>query len=106
MVRVNSLAPGLRMLDRSSTMSDSESDSESPARTAEYIEIDRPIEIVEDLTGEDDLLSESRSSSAALNFSDSAPSVKPRSYQIEMLEESLKHNIIVAADTGSGKTHM
>lgn len=65
-------------------------------------------EIVEDLTGEnaeDDLLSD-QSSLASLNLSDGMPSIKPRDYQTEMLEESLKHNIIVAADTGSGKTHM
>ena len=30
--------------------------------------------------------------------------ITPRSYQLEMLEESLKRNIIVAMDTGSGKT--
>lgn len=29
-----------------------------------------------------------------------------RSYQAEMVEESLNNNIIVAMDTGSGKTHM
>lgn len=29
-----------------------------------------------------------------------------RSYQAEMVEESLKSNIIVAMDTGSGKTQM
>ena len=29
---------------------------------------------------------------------------KPRAYQLEMLEQSLKQNIIVAMDTGSGKT--
>jgi len=29
-----------------------------------------------------------------------------RSYQAEMVEESLTENIIVAMDTGSGKTHM
>jgi type I site-specific restriction endonuclease len=29
-----------------------------------------------------------------------------RSYQAEMVEESLRNNIIVAMDTGSGKTHM
>lgn len=32
--------------------------------------------------------------------------LKPRNYQLEMLGESLKRNIIVAMDTGSGKTHM
>lgn len=30
--------------------------------------------------------------------------VRLRSYQQEMLEESLKRNVIVAMDTGSGKT--
>lgn len=29
-----------------------------------------------------------------------------RGYQQEMLEESLKKNIIIALDTGSGKTHI
>jgi superfamily II DNA or RNA helicase len=29
-----------------------------------------------------------------------------RSYQAEMVDESLSDNIIVAMDTGSGKTHM
>lgn len=29
-----------------------------------------------------------------------------RPYQLEMLEESMKRNIIVAAETGSGKTFM
>lgn len=29
-----------------------------------------------------------------------------RGYQQEMLEESIKHNIIIAMDTGSGKTHI
>nr|WKU84469.1 dicer-like 2 [Erysiphe quercicola]WKW83696.1 dicer-like protein 2 [Erysiphe quercicola] len=32
--------------------------------------------------------------------------VKPRSYQLEMFEESRKRNIIIAMDTGSGKTHI
>lgn len=32
--------------------------------------------------------------------------LQPRSYQMEMVEESLKQNIIVAMDTGSGKTHI
>ncbi|KAF7895452.1 uncharacterized protein EAF01_009414 [Botrytis porri] len=32
--------------------------------------------------------------------------VTPRTYQLEMLEESLKRNVIVAMDTGSGKTHV
>lgn len=29
-----------------------------------------------------------------------------RSYQAEMVEESLNQNVIVVMDTGSGKTHM
>lgn len=29
-----------------------------------------------------------------------------RSYQVELLEESLKRNIIIALDTGAGKTHI
>ena len=29
-----------------------------------------------------------------------------RGYQQEMLEESLRRNIIIAMDTGSGKTHI
>jgi superfamily II DNA or RNA helicase len=29
-----------------------------------------------------------------------------RSYQAEMVEESLRGNVIVVMDTGSGKTHM
>lgn len=33
-------------------------------------------------------------------------SFKLRSYQTEMLDRSLKGNIIVAMDTGSGKTHI
>jgi ERCC4-related helicase len=30
----------------------------------------------------------------------------PREYQLEMLNESIKRNIIIALDTGSGKTHI
>jgi len=33
-------------------------------------------------------------------------SFRLRSYQAEMVEESLKANVIVVMDTGSGKTHM
>ncbi|KAI9655247.1 MAG: hypothetical protein M1831_004957 [Alyxoria varia] len=32
--------------------------------------------------------------------------LQPRAYQLEMLEESMKRNIIVVMDTGSGKTHV
>lgn len=32
--------------------------------------------------------------------------IRARAYQLEMLSESLKKNVIVAMDTGSGKTHV
>jgi ERCC4-related helicase len=64
-------------------------------------------EIVEDHTGEDNLPSdEDGASPPSLNLQDGTPNIKPRAYQLEMLEESLKRNIIIAADTGSGKTHI
>ena len=89
-------------------MSDSDSDRAS-VHFPDDVEIDESKkEIVDDLTGEngqDGWLSD-QSSLASLDSSDGIPSIKPRAYQTEMLEESLKHNIIVAADTGSGKTHM
>jgi superfamily II DNA or RNA helicase len=34
------------------------------------------------------------------------PTIEPRKYQLEMLEESLRRNIIIALDTGAGKTHI
>ena len=34
------------------------------------------------------------------------PVFHTRSYQQELLEESLRSNIIIALDTGSGKTHI
>ncbi|GAB7360413.1 hypothetical protein MBLNU230_g8369t1 [Neophaeotheca triangularis] len=43
---------------------------------------------------------------ASLGGNEPDNSSKLRSYQQEMLEESLKHNVIVAMDTGSGKTHV
>ena len=36
---------------------------------------------------------------------DGIPAIKPRPYQLEMVQESLSKNIIIAMDTGSGKTH-
>jgi len=44
---------------------------------------------------EDDCLSD-QSSLAALTLDDASPVIKPKAYQLEMLEESLKRNIIVA----------
>lgn len=37
---------------------------------------------------------------------DAEGSVTTRGYQQEMLEESKRNNIIIALDTGSGKTHI
>jgi hypothetical protein len=34
------------------------------------------------------------------------PILKTRGYQQEMLDESLRRNIVIALDTGSGKTHI
>ena len=34
------------------------------------------------------------------------PIREPRKYQLEMLEQSLRRNIIIALDTGAGKTHI
>jgi len=41
---------------------------------------------------------------AAFDPSGAAPT--SRSYQLELLEESLRRNIIIALDTGAGKTHI
>lgn len=51
--------------------------------------------IVEDHTDEDRLLSDT-SSLSSLVPRDGHPEIKPRPYQLEMFEESLKRNIIVA----------
>ena len=34
------------------------------------------------------------------------PALATRGYQQEMLDESLRRNIIIALDTGAGKTHI
>ena len=39
-------------------------------------------------------------------IADGRGTFNPRAYQLEMLEESMLRNIIVAMDTGSGKTLM
>lgn len=46
------------------------------------------------------------SSAQALAAAFDAEPLALRAYQAEMVEESLKSNIIVVMDTGSGKTHM
>jgi hypothetical protein len=80
-------------------------------------------EFVEDMTGEIDERLSDNSSLPSLALQDDTPVVKPRPYQLEMVEESKKRNIIVAVspaqnsdpaawlilkkmDTGSGKTHI
>jgi len=62
--------------------------------------------VVEDLTNNelDEFLSD-ESSLASLTLDDGTPSIKPRPYQLEMVQESLSKSIIIAMDTGSGKTH-
>ena len=40
------------------------------------------------------------------NLQPLAATYNTRGYQQEMLEESLRRNIIIALDTGSGKTHI
>ena len=37
---------------------------------------------------------------------DTQPTIVTRGYQQELLQESLRKNIIIALDTGSGKTHI
>jgi superfamily II DNA or RNA helicase len=66
-----------------------------------------PDEVVEDQTKTkevDDFLSDD-DSPASLILDDGTPAIKPRPYQLEMVQESMSKNIIVAMDTGSGKTH-
>ena len=54
------------------------------------------IDIIEDVTRDDGSLSD-EGSLDSLDLNDgAAPVIKPRAYQIEMVEESLKRNIIVA----------
>lgn len=45
-------------------------------------------------------------SSSEWEESDDAVKITARAYQLEMLEASLKENVIVAMDTGSGKTQV
>jgi endoribonuclease Dicer len=42
----------------------------------------------------------------AATFNPDAAIPASRNYQLELLEESLRRNIIIALDTGSGKTHI
>lgn len=64
-----------------------------------------PDEVVEDQANEiDDFLSDD-DSPASLHLANGTPAIKPRPYQLEMVQDSLSKNIIIAMDTGSGKTH-
>ncbi|KLJ07015.1 hypothetical protein EMPG_17490 [Blastomyces silverae] len=55
----------------------------------------------------DDILADSELKNGLLeNGRHSPPVFKPRAYQLEMLEASLRENIIIAMDTGSGKTQV
>ena len=47
-----------------------------------------------------------RDKKGAAAFDPNASIPASRSYQLELLEESLRRNIIIALDTGSGKTHI
>lgn len=61
--------------------------------------------VKEEISDIDAFLSDS-DSLKSLVIQDGPPVIKPRPYQKEMLEDSLRKNIIVAMDTGSGKTHI
>ncbi|EQL38291.1 hypothetical protein BDFG_00652 [Blastomyces dermatitidis ATCC 26199] len=55
----------------------------------------------------DNILADSELKNGMLeNGCRSPPVFKPRAYQLEMLEASLRENIIIAMDTGSGKTQV
>ena len=70
--------------------------------TAGPIATSAAYESVKDLTSGQDL----PSPGSLAGLKDGVPVVKARPYQKEMVEESLSRNIIVAMDTGSGKTHI
>lgn len=53
-------------------------------------------EIVEDLTGEGDVCLDDEESLSSVGLGGGPPVLKPWSYQTEMLQESLRRNVIVA----------
>jgi len=53
-------------------------------------------ETVEDLTGEADAFLNDEDSLSSLSLIEGPPVIKPRPYQTEMVQESLKRNVIVA----------
>lgn len=89
-------------------MMDSSEDEEESTVLQEELSNDpspRANEVVVDQVEDQSTFSDA-SSLASLLLSDGPPSIKPRAYQLEILEESLKCNIICSMDTGSGKTHV
>ncbi|KAG9246750.1 hypothetical protein BJ878DRAFT_539949 [Calycina marina] len=86
-------------------MSDIEGGNSPVAKTFDNNDLNHlASEIVEELKLDD--ASGSKPIDSHLTLSDGTRNFQARSYQIEMLEESLQRNIIVAMDTGSGKTHI
>ena len=78
---------------------DSSSDASNPSLDALNSGAESPRianEVVEDLTGENKITGNIQPSPDPLNTKDGEPAITPRPYQLEMLEESLKRNIIVA----------
>ena len=84
-------------MDENSSEDDSSifAEDTGSSMVADFNSPNEPVDVVEDITGEDDLLSD-RSSPASLTVNNGTPNIKPRAYQTEMLEESLARNIIVA----------
>jgi hypothetical protein len=80
-------------------LEDSDSDLSSPTSSPPDTTLDPSSlanEVVDDQTGEADAFLNDASSLSSLSLSDGQPTIKPRPYQEEMVEESLKRNIIVA----------
>ncbi|KAI9718251.1 MAG: hypothetical protein M1812_004241 [Candelaria pacifica] len=73
--------------------------------TASHLSLDEDTENIVDLT-ENMLNPTNESPAIPLQQKNSHALMRPRAYQLEMLKEGLQHNIIVAMDTGSGKTLM
>lgn len=88
------------MLELSITNMDDSDDSSSETSEVLLSPSDDEIPVLDnieevDLTNEDEFLSDT-ASLASLVLTGGPPVLKPRPYQREMLEESLKRNIIVA----------
>lgn len=59
-----------------------------------------PAAVVDDLAGDVGALPNDTASRLSLRLDGGVPLIKPRPYQLEMVEESLKHNIVVAVCVG------